>query len=222
MALSDPVDPAHHRTERAVSSAMSSAVSGAVIAGGRSRRLGSDKRLLQVEGIPLLARTVATLRPLVSDLHVIVASDTDREVVARALGHLADDVTVQIDARPGQGPTAGLEVALDVADGEHVLVVAADHPHLHPDVLRLLVSRARSSDALAVALGGPYGAEPLLAVYRTSALATVRAQLDAGVLRLQAVLAALGPSIVSYDEWRAHDPSGRTLHDIDGPEDLAT
>jgi len=195
-------------------------VSGAILAGGSSRRLGTDKRLVRVDGRPLLARTVNTLRCLVDDLNVIVADDSDRDVVNAALGTSGDDVTVQTDARTGIGPVAGLEAALQAAEHDLVLVVATDHPDLRPDVLALLIERARATDALAVALDGQYGGEPLLAVYRTAALVAVRAQIDAGVRRLQDVLAALGPTVIAASEWRAHDPDGVTLRDIDVPEDL--
>ena len=193
------------------------ALSGAVIAGGASVRLGTDKRLVTVDGAPLLARTVATLRGLADDVQVVVARAEDRDLVHATVG---DDVTVGFDARPDVGPAAGLETALAGARHALVLVVATDHPALSVDVLRLLVTRAAASDAHAVALAGPRGGEPFLAVYRRDALATVRAALDAGTRRMQEVLAALEPDLVGPDEWRTLDPEGRTLADVDVPEDL--
>jgi len=195
-------------------------VSGAVLAGGRSRRLGTDKRLVVVEGRPLLARAVAALGGVASDLHVVVATAGDGHLVADVLGATGLDIAVHHDARPGCGPAAGLEVALRVARHELVLVVATDHPVLRPAVLELLVARARTSAALAVALEGPYGGEPLLAVYRSVALRHVRAQLDAGTRRMQDVLAALAPDVIATADWQRFDPAGETLRDIDVPGDL--
>ena len=193
------------------------ALSGAVIAGGSSSRLGTDKRLVMVDGAPLLARTVATLRGLVDDVTVVVARSEDVDLVRATAG---DDVTVGLDARTDIGPAAGLEVALAGARHPRVLVVAADHPVLSVAVLELLAARAAATDALAVALTGPRGAEPFLAVYRRDALRKVRATLDAGTRRMQEVLAALDPDLIADDEWRALDPHGRTLDDVDVPEDL--
>jgi molybdenum cofactor guanylyltransferase len=195
------------------------AVSGAVLAGGTSERFGTDKRLVAVEGRTLLARTVDTLRALVDDVRVIVADAGDVPVVTTALG-TDHGVGVDVDARPGCGPAAGLETALAGARHDLVLVVATDHPSLAPDVLRLLIARARATGAQAVALTGGRGSEPLLAVYRRDTLATVRAELDTGTRRLQDVLAALGPELVPVHEWRVLDPSGRTVLDVDRPEDL--
>jgi molybdopterin-guanine dinucleotide biosynthesis protein A len=194
--------------------------SGAVIAGGGSRRFGTDKRLVRIDGRALLVRTIDVLRPMTSELLVVVASETDRTVVSDVLGDAGEDVSVHVDARPDCGPAAGLEVALSVAREESVLVVATDHPALRPEVLALLAARAATSDALAVALEGPYGGEPLLAVYRTAALPKVRSRLDAGVRRMQDVLAALDPVVIASSEWRAYDPAGATLRDIDVPSDV--
>jgi molybdopterin-guanine dinucleotide biosynthesis protein A len=199
---------------------MGAAASGAVLAGGTSRRLGTDKRLVLVEGRTLLARTVDVLRVLVDDVQVVVGDAADDTVVARALGD-GHGVTVRSDARAGCGPVAGLETALAGAAHDLVLVVATDHPALSPDVLRLLLQRARTTAARAVALTGEQGPEPLLAVYRRDALATVRAALDAGTRRMRDVLAALAPELVTVEEWRALDPTGRTVDDVDVPGDLA-
>jgi molybdopterin-guanine dinucleotide biosynthesis protein A len=130
-------------------------------------------------------------------------------------------VTVSVDTREGAGPVAGLEAALVGARHELVLVVASDHPALSPAVLGLLIARARTSGAQAVALAGPHGGEPFLAVYRREALARVQGLLDAGTRRMQDVLVGLDAELVAEAEWRALDPEGATLADIDVPEDLA-
>jgi molybdenum cofactor guanylyltransferase len=209
--------------------------SGAVLAGGRSRRLGRDKRALEVDGVPLLTRSARTLAALVDDVVVVIAHDEDP---ARVTSLIDVHARVVADARADHGPAAGLEVALATARHEHVLVLAGDHPDLEPSVLELLLDTATgggsgicrgsgsgqgrtAADHLAVALEGTYGPEPLLAVYRVDALPLVRAALDEGVRRLQDVLARLEPWCVPAATWRALDAEGRTLADLDTPSDVA-
>ena len=204
---------------------MNPTTSGAVIAGGRSGRLGTDKRFVELDGTPLLARTVAVLLPLVDDLQVVVADPDDRVPIMASLtgtlgAEVAGRVRITVDARSGIGPAAGLETALHEARGDAVLVLATDHPALAPGVLALLLERARSSDAPAVTVDGPRGPEPFVAVYRRDVLPSVRALLDAGERRMQAVLRELGPEVLGEDVWRPLDPAGRTLADVDTPEDL--
>lgn len=207
-------------------------VSGAVLAGGRSRRLGRDKRVLEVDGVPLLVRTVQALAPHVDDVTVVIAHGEDpTSIMALFEGR----VRVVADARAGHGPAAGLEAALASARHQHALVVAGDHPDLQATVLQLLVDTATgtvksevaapASDASthrAVALEGAYGPEPLLAIYRSDALPLVRAALDDGVRRLQDVLGRLEPWCIPATTWRVLDPAGLTLSDLDTPDDVAT
>jgi len=205
-------------TDAAPEVAAAPAVSAAILAGGTSQRLGRDKRLLPIDGVPLLARTAATLRPLVDDLQVIVADPADAALVRDTVG---DGVTVGVDTQPGVGPAAGLAAALAGARHERVLVVATDHPALAVEVLALLIARAHASEADAVALEGRHGGEPFLAVYRRRALPAVRATIADGERRMRTMLATLRPELVAEAAWRAADPRGRTLVDVDAPADLA-
>jgi len=197
----------------------------AVLAGGRSRRLGVDKRLVEVGGRTLLARTVATVAPLVAQVLIIVATGADRVTVDAALDHDAGadgapDVRVLVDARSGIGPGAGLETALQATDRD-VLVLAADHPWLSVDVVELLLAEAAEHpERLAVALEGPFGAEPMLAVYRPDALRIVARLLDQDVRRMRTLLAALDPAVLELARWQELDPGARSLVDVDTPEDL--
>lgn len=194
-------------------------VSAAVLAGGRSRRMGRDKRLLEIDGEALLARTVRVLAGVADDVTVVVADASDRDLVVATTG--VPRARIALDTRPGTGPAAGLEAALTAAAHPWVLVVATDHPALSTAALRLLADIARGADdRTAVALAGPRGPEPLLACYRRDAVATVTGLLDSGTRRLVDVLAALDPLIVGRDRLAAVDPDGAVLHDVDVPGDL--
>ena len=70
-----------------------------VLAGGASKRMGQDKRLLEVGGTTLLLRAVSTALAASSDLVVV----TDHH-----LPSLPDGVDQVYDVWPGAGPTIGL------------------------------------------------------------------------------------------------------------------
>jgi len=200
-------------------------VSGAVLAGGRSRRLGRDKRLVAVDGEALLARTVRVLAAVADDVTVVIADEEDRRLVTATVAGVVtpDRLRTVVDARPDAGPAAGLEAALAVAANPWTLVVAVDHPALSPAVLALLADAAHEvGDAAhaAVALEGLRGPEPLLAAYRRDASARVTALLDAGTRRLVDVLAGLDPLVLPPAVWRELDPTGSVLRDVDVPADL--
>src|SRR6187549_1944179 len=104
-----------------------------VLAGGASRRMGTDKRRVPIDGTPMLLRTLDRL----AGSRVLLIIDPRDPPDLRLRG----DVRVIADTRPGEGPLAALEAGLAAVSDPTVLVVAGDMPWLEPPALRLLVAR---------------------------------------------------------------------------------
>ena len=184
-----------------------------VLAGGGSRRMGHDKRVALVDGVPMLLRTLERLAP--SPMLVIVDPRHPPSIALPA------HIRVVPDSRPGEGPLAALEAGLRAVTHDVVLVVGADMPRLEPAVLELLVDRLAQDPPVAVAcLAAEARPRPLpLALRRAPVLARLPALLDAGERRLRVLLD--GARAVPPSEWLPLDPTRGTLHDVDTPADLA-
>ncbi len=118
---------------------MASLILGAVLAGGQSRRFGSDKALALLAGTPLIAHVLDALRPQVAAL-VVVGRDH------------AGERSLPDRPAPGLGPLGGLAAALSHAAAhgfDAVLTSGCDLPDLPPDL------RERLAPAPAVATGQP-------------------------------------------------------------------
>lgn len=105
-------------------------IAAAVLAGGASRRLGSDKALLRLfGGRPLLQVAVEKLAE-VSDEVLVVTGTPDR--------YRSMDVAASLisDRWPGLGPLTGIHAALRAAAAEYVLIIACDMPFLDIGLLR--------------------------------------------------------------------------------------
>ncbi len=199
-------------------------VSAIVLAGGRSSRFGGDKLAVLIDGRPLLHHAIAAVS-FVAD-EVIVAMAPDDPAADPTVPDLpVSRVPLRLvrDERLFAGPLAGLRAGGIVATHAILLVVAGDMPALVPGVLRLLVG-ALEGGATAAALGDlDRGAAPHplpLALARAAAVPAIDVLLAADCRSLKALLAALGASSVDASRWQALDPDGRTLRDVDRPEDL--
>lgn len=148
---------------------MTSQVSGVILAGGTSRRMGRDKALLKLGDRPLIAVVAERLRAVASE--VIVAADGGARYAQFA------DRCVP-DVYPEVGTLGGIHAGLLAAAHELALVVGCDMPFLNPDVLAWLVDAADGVD-LAV-LRHELGMEPLHAVYRKSCLPAIEATIHSG------------------------------------------
>ena len=189
-------------------------VTGIVLAGGRSRRMGSDKAALAFGGRTLLHHTIAAL-----------AEVADEVVVVRAPGRdlppfdCQRPVRVVADPVEGEGPLVGIAAGLRAASAPVALVVAVDMPFLRPALLRLLAEHAAAGARCVVPIyqGRP---QPLCSAWRRDALDVVQAQIDAGERAVMSVARALDAERLAPGEWRAADPDGRSFVNVNTPEEF--
>jgi molybdopterin-guanine dinucleotide biosynthesis protein A len=189
-------------------------ISGAVLLGGASARMGRDKAQLRVGGEALAVRTAALLASICDEV-LLVGGDPP----AAAPGRRVPD---------GPGPRCalrGLVAALGAARGDSVLVVATDLPGLTPDLLLALVAQPAGDAVMPRQAGRP---QPLCALYRrATVLRRAERCLVEGRLAMQAVLDAtpgcepLGVQWLEGGDLAALDPEGRVLANVNTPDQLA-
>jgi len=150
--------------------------SAAILAGGKSSRMGQDKSLLPVNGEPLIRHIYQQLLGQFDDILVSTNDPAKHAFLgARAVP----------DRKPGQGPLAGIAAAVEAARHERVFVVACDIPVIDLDTAKRMLVLAEDFDC--VIPRSSVGHEPLFAVYRKSALPAMRAVLEAGERRISAI-----------------------------------
>ncbi len=179
---------------------------GAVLAGGHSKRMGSDKAAMMREGVPLWSRQRDVLR----DAGVV------RVFLVRQPGQSAPEgVPCLRDSVPGIGPLGGLHAALREAGNSPVAVLAVDMPGIGPDWYAWL-SGFCAQGVGAMARHGA-GCEPLAALYPPGALAFAEAAIAKGNYSLQRLARDLADSgqmnFVSLD-----DTAKRRVQSVNTPE----
>jgi molybdopterin-guanine dinucleotide biosynthesis protein A len=186
-------------------------VTGALVAGGRARRLGGlPKGLLQVEGEPIAARSLRLFARLFGGL-LVVANDPRPWV---GLG-----APVVPDRIPGKGAPGGLHAALSAAATPWVFSAACDMPFLSEAGVALLAARRAGAAAVVPRWGGRL--EPLHALWSRRCLPVLEAALLRGDPSLQRLAAEVGAAVVEEEAWRQVDPEGRAFENVNTPEDAA-
>ncbi|GAA0502952.1 molybdenum cofactor guanylyltransferase [Deinococcus depolymerans] len=151
-------------------------LTGAVTAGGRSSRFGSDKALAVLDGQTLLERACASLQGC--RVRLLIAPP-GRYVPP------TPDWQTHADLRPGEGPLAGLESALTHAPPGWVAFTGVDLPWLTPGYWRTLSAAITPGHLSVQATDGQGRPQPLAALYHTDLLPHVSALLDSGERRLR-------------------------------------
>ncbi len=186
-------------------------MTGIVLAGGRSSRFGSDKMRATYLGRPLLIHAIDVLDALSDETFLVLAPDSE---VPEDLPH---GIRVARDREPYGGPLAGLSAGLEQAGTELSIVAGGDMPRLAPLLLAEMRRIAETFDVDAVALCEGADRRPLPLVLRTRARDRVRELLDGGERSLRSLLGTLTVKDLEERAWRAFDPAGGTLLDVDVP-----
>jgi FdhD protein len=181
-------------------------VTGFVVAGGASTRMGRDKALLPWGEGTLLDHALARLREACPEARIL--SGPNPRYADRG-------APVDVDVVRDVGAVAGLVTALERARGL-ALLLAVDVPHVPAALLRRLVELATRADA-AVPVG-PSGPEPLVAAYGPACRDAVRARVARGELKLTAFWPDVRIRILEGDELRAFGDPARMFANLNTPD----
>jgi len=187
-------------------------MSGAILAGGMSRRLGQDKASLLVAGKPLARWVAEALAPWVTECWLLTNQPQ---------AHLSLGLPLITDLRPFQGPLGGLETALFHARTPLVLAAAVDAPFLAPPLLAALTARAAKGVRTAVVCHSSRGLQPFPGVYAVRLLARLTAFLHDNGRQVRRFLEECRPQALAQEEVARLDPEGRSFLNLNTPEDLS-
>jgi molybdopterin-guanine dinucleotide biosynthesis protein A len=183
-------------------------VAGAVLTGGASLRMGTDKARLSVGGVPSATRVARCLANLCEEI-LLVGGDPPADSPGRRVP----------DAPGPRCALRGIASALDAARAERVLVVATDLPFVTPDLLLALVAWP---EADAVVPRSADGLHPLCALYRREpTLSVARRHIGEERLAVRALLDAIDTRYLEGADLAAVDPDGLALTNLNAPEDHA-
>lgn len=189
-------------------------LTGIVLAGGRSRRMGQDKASLMLDGVSLLQRCVDRLASVVDELVLVGAPGCSLPPVVSDLPMLTVEDPVE-----GEGPLMGIAVGLEAASAPVAVVVAVDMPLLEPELLRLLTRRVNSTHGWVVPIAHDRP-QPLCSAFSVEALGVIRAHLEAGDRAPMALEADLDAYRMQVEEWSTVDAEGRSFLNVNTPEEF--
>ncbi len=178
-------------------------LTGIVLAGGQSRRMGMNKAFVEVDGVPMIQRVLNALTACCAQVLVV----TKEPEAYRHLG-----VRAVADEQPVQTPLAGVCSGLRATATPWAFLAACDLPFLSSEAVRLLAELADGFEAAAPRVEGRW--HPLHAVYSSAALPALERQLASGERRMITALEGLHVRAVSVDELARADPTLRTLDNI--------
>lgn len=181
----------------------------ALLAGGQSSRMGTDKAFVHVRGRPLIEDILAAVRDLGAET-ILITNQPEK------YGYLS--LPLFGDVLPGKGALGGIYTALYHATHPHVLCLACDMPFVIKPLLTHLITLRHEAMVIMPRLGAE--AEPFRAVYARTCLEPIRAALDSGKMRITSFFPAVRVRFVDEPEIDRFDPQHQSFFNVNTPEDL--
>ncbi|MBI5594290.1 MAG: molybdenum cofactor guanylyltransferase [Deltaproteobacteria bacterium] len=162
-------------------------VTGVILAGGRSTRMGKDKATLEIGGVSLFENILWVMQALFPQ--IIIAGDR------RDLS--SPDIPCYSDHYPGSA-LGGLYTGLYEAKTDLIFVASCDLPFPDPYIIRLILAYRHDFDV--VVPKTPYGLEPIFALYRKTCLDHMKDMLEHDEYRIYDFYPKVSVRYVNVDE----------------------
>src|SRR5437016_4184166 len=198
-------------------------ITGFVLAGGRSRRMGIPKENLVLGGERMLDRQIRLLRSVSRSVAAIGAgadSGNSRLVDTWVDEPVTGGVPVMSDVIQGRGPLGGIYSGLSWTRTEFNLFLACDLPFVNARLLRYIVERALAGGAdvtIPECREGAY--QPLCAVYRRRARHAVRANLARGQNKVTRFFPRVHCCVIPWSEVARAGFPPRVFDNMNTPEE---
>ena len=196
---------------------MQNQITGVILAGGKSRRMGGyNKALLHIGNQMMIQRVLEVLKQVTSSQLLITNFPKEYEFL---------DIPMKPDILPGKGAFGGVYTGLSVSETPYCLIVACDMPFLNVDFLRYM-TRIVKEPVLNEANGYDIvipkhskGYEPLCAIYAKTCVPHIEKLLKANQLTIIEAFFDIRLRHVSESEIKNYDTEGRMFFNINTQED---
>lgn len=182
----------------------------AIIAGGKSSRMGTDKSFVEIGGKPVIEHLIQRVTNLGQAETLLITNRPDE------YAHL--NLPMVGDVLPDKGSLGGIYTAIYYSQNPYTLTLACDMPFVSADLLKYMLSLRDGFDVVVPRVDQyPQG---LHAVYGKACLDPIRQRLDADRLKVMGFYEAVHVRYIDEPEYQPFDPKGLSFFNINTPEEL--
>lgn len=188
-------------------------ISGIILAGGKSTRLGHDKVLERIGSTSLLEQVISRIDSLSKEIVIVTAKERTFTELAGRPG-----IKIVSDIFPGQGSLGGIYTGLVNSNSFYNLVVAADMPFVNESLLKYMIDNAGGFDFVLPRVNGLF--EPLHAIYSRDCIAPIESMLKRGRKVIIELFDYVKVKYIDAEEVDRFDPKHLSFFNINTKEDL--
>lgn len=181
-----------------------------VLAGGKSRRMGTNKSFVSLAGKPMLEIIIEKLKGIFSLPPILVTNSP--ELYSYLKLEMREDIIKD------QGPLGGIHAGLSNSSSEYNFVFGCDMPFLNPGLISYMVEQIGEEDLIIPRHGTCL--EPLHAIYSKGCLNSIEKALSLGALKIQSFFPAVKIRYIERNEIEEFEPQLKCFSNINTQQDL--
>ena len=185
-------------------------LTGIILSGGKSSRMGREKGLVNFRGKPLISYSIEVLKQLTGTI-IIGANNNLEEYKKFGFDVVNDEVE-------GIGPMGGLLSTLRYSTTDKNLVVSCDTPFINSGLLQYLMRYMQDYDIVAASHGNGK-TEPLCAIYSRNVIPVMEKKVNDGVFKLRSIFQEVRFRALRVDTSLPFYMN-RLFYNVNIPEDL--
>lgn len=181
----------------------------AILAGGKSIRMGANKAFIPIDGVPIITRIYTLFKDLFQEVIIVTnQSDLFKDF----------DSPIHTDLLPSKGALGGLYTGIFFSGSQHTFCVACDMPFIKKSLVQLLINNTKDEDVVVPRTRD--GLEPLHAIYSKNCLEPIKAAVDQGKHKITDFYDLVKVKIVEEKEFLHLDPLRESFINVNTPEEL--
>jgi len=184
-------------------------ITGIILSGGRSLRMGQNKAFIQIEGLPIIERICTLFKQVFREV-IIVTNETE---LFQNLGS-----KIYTDIIPNKGALGGLYTGIYCSIFEYSFCVACDMPLINKSLVQFLIQNIRGEDVIVPRTKD--GLQPLHALYSKNCLNAMKETIERGKYKILDFYSRVKVKIIEEEDFICLDPSKASFINVNTPEEL--
>jgi molybdopterin-guanine dinucleotide biosynthesis protein A len=184
-------------------------ITGIILSGGKSIRMGENKAFIEIEGIPIISRIHRLFEGLFKEIIIVT---NQKELF------LSFDAGIYSDLLPNRGVLGGLYTGLFFSSFSYSFCVACDMPFLKESVIEYLINNIDGFDVIVPMAED--GLQPLHAIYSKNCLEPIGEIIEKGKYKISDFYPMVKIKIIEEHEFRPMDPRAESFINVNTPEEL--
>ncbi|MBM4350135.1 MAG: molybdenum cofactor guanylyltransferase [Deltaproteobacteria bacterium] len=185
-------------------------VTGIILSGGKSARMGRDKAFIEIDGIPIIQRIYNIFEKIFNEIIIVT---NQKESYESFKAKIVSDLIVN------HGALGGLYTGLFFASNPYSFCVACDMPFLKESMIQYLIKQADGFDAIVPRTDD--GLQPLHAIYSKSCIPPIKKLIDMGKYKIIDFYPLVRIKIIEEPEFINLDRTKESFININTTEDLS-